>query len=78
MTDSDIRVEVLKLIENYHTRLSASWIVQSVISLRVQPKGRDADFWLSCAAGHVRAVVRQTRPKTPVRVGFWTRNNARG
>lgn len=60
MTDTDIRNEVEKVIDGHDERMPAMWIVQKVLKLHVKPKGKDADFYLCCAHGHVRAVVRQT------------------
>jgi hypothetical protein len=60
MTDTDIKDEVIKTIDGHNERMPATWIVQAVLSLHVKPKGKDKDFYLCCAYGHVRAVVRQT------------------
>lgn len=61
MTDTDIKNEVVNLIEATPSQpMPAAWIVQSIVKNHPLQTGIETDFYLCCAYAHVRAVVRST------------------
>lgn len=59
MTDTDIKNEVVKIVERSTGRMPATSIVHSIIKSHGIVKGDNAEFYELCAYGHVRSVVRE-------------------